>query len=104
MSANTQDELLDAAVKRSKEDTDIQTTFFINFQPEGLEGQALGELKEVISNVKLWQSWASSLAALKTQEKIVSGTLSNTTDGRSIAMRSTYNSKVIEFLMRQSTW
>jgi hypothetical protein len=104
MNAHAQDELLDAAVKRTKEGTDFQSTFFISFQPEGLKGQALQELTDVVGNVKLWQRWASSLAALKTQEKIDSSALSNATDGQSTAQRSNYNSKVVDFLMRQGTW
>ncbi|KAF2877316.1 hypothetical protein BDV95DRAFT_558920 [Massariosphaeria phaeospora] len=104
MTARTQEELLDAASAKRKADPDLQTTFFVNFKPDGLQGKALVELNRVVDNVKLWQSWASSLSAIKTQEKIDSGALSNAQDGRSKAKRSTYTSVVFDYLMRGSTW
>jgi len=104
MSAQTQDQLLDAAMDRRQENADIQTVFFVNLEPEGLQGQALLDLQSLVSNVGLWQSWASSLAAIKTQERINSGELSNATDGRSTATRSASHSMVFDYLMRGSTW
>jgi hypothetical protein len=99
----TQDELLDAAVKRYQE-SDFQTTFFFNFKPEGLEGETLRKVQDVISNVKFWQSWASGAAAVHSQLSINAGKLWNGTDGASIAKRSSYNSMVFDRLMRTSTW
>lgn len=104
MTAQTQAQLLDAAIDRRQENADIQTVFFVNLKPEGLQGEVLLDLQSLVNNVGSCQTWASSLAAIKTQERINSGALSNATDGDSTAIRSASHSMVFDYLMRESTW
>ena len=103
ITGKTQEQLLEDAQSRVETNPDIPTTFFIDFPPE-FEGEALVELQRVKKNVGLWQSWASSLAATKVQEKINSGELSEGKDASSKARISTYYSMVFDFLLRGSTW
>jgi hypothetical protein len=94
----------DAAVTNAKENPDIDTVFFVNFLPGGLDDKARELLVDLQDQVRSWQSWSSTMCEGKVQEKINNKTLPADNSGDSMNKRSTYRSKVFDYLMRESPW
>jgi hypothetical protein len=94
----------DDAVSKAKANPDIETVFFVNFVPGGLTGDALKGLQDLQSQVRSWQAWSSTLSEGKLQEQIDKKALPADSNGPSMAARSSYRSKVFDYLMRRSTW
>jgi len=46
---------LDIAIERHKKKPDIQTTFFNNLKPEGMQDQAYADFQSIADNVQKWQ-------------------------------------------------
>jgi len=94
----------DDAVTKAKANPDIETVFFVNFAPGGLTGDALKNLQDLQSQVRSWQAWSSTLSEGELQEQIDKKILPDDNSGPSMAKRSSYRSKVFDFLMRRSAW
>ena len=96
---------LAAATLKDQATADIQTVFFINFPPDfGDDDKARASLQEIDDLVKSWQSWSSVLCEGKVQDMINDTKLPGDDSAKSMSARSTYRSKVFDYLMRSATW
>lgn len=96
---------LGAATEKPQATGDIQTQFFINFPPDFQnDEEARKNLVEIDDLVKSWQSWSSVLCEGKVQDLINANQLPADDSAKSMSARSTYRSKVFDYLMRSATW
>lgn len=93
----------DLAVAQATENKDIQTIFFVNFPPK-LSGAPQKKLIKVMESIQSWQSWSSTICEGKVQEQIDKKALPADSSAKSMMARSTYRSKVFDYLMRKSSW
>jgi hypothetical protein len=93
----------DAAVAAATENKDIQTVFFVNFPPS-LQGTQQDSLKKLMESIKSWQSWSSTICEGKVQEQVDKKALPSDNSAESMMARSTYRSKVFDYIMRKSSW
>jgi hypothetical protein len=84
---------------------DIQTVFFINFPPNFADDDiARQNLVEIDDLVKSWQSWSSVLCEGKVQDMMNAKKLPGDDSAAAMSARSTYRSKIFDYLMRNATW
>lgn len=95
-----------AAVDKAKNNPDVQTVFFVNFVPTGIESEPLArvKLRTLQSQVESWQAWSSTICEGKVKQQMDKNDLPTDDEGDSKRKRSTYRSKVFDYVMNASTW
>ena len=61
-------------------------------------------LIDLQEQIRSWQSWSSTMCEGKVQAQIDKKTLPDDNSGEAMAKRSTYRSKVFDYIMRMSSW